>query len=220
MPSSIRSILIAFALVSLLILLVVVPVRAQSWTSAVTTGYTSVGSVFENGTFTWVLTNNTSLAADLETEFDVLVWSLIPFQVQEPLQWSAPEGWIWANDRWQTASGPSRKYYTPDALPPGASVTFTYTPDPDGSLINASGPQPPAPGFIAHVGAVVPGSSSADGATPWEPLSTSHGPTWHDRSTGSSAEAVAEPCGALVLLFGAVCLLIRVSHLFRYLPAK
>jgi len=57
-----RNILIALAVVSFLILLAAMPVRAQTWSSAASSGLTSVESRFENGTYIWTLVNNSSLA--------------------------------------------------------------------------------------------------------------------------------------------------------------
>lgn len=208
-----RNILIALAAVSFLILLAAMPVCAQTWSSAIYSGLTSVESRFENGTYIWTLTNNSSLAGDDDPSFDILVWSLTPFQVQEPLSYTPPEGWRWAGNRWELASSPSRKYYTPDALAPGKSVRFLYTPDPEGKLLNANGPQPQGLSFIAHVAAVAPGSGSEDGNLRWKPTASRYGNTWYDKSGSASySDPVPEPRGLLGLAAGILGLAFHILH--------
>ena len=185
---------------------------AESWSSNLTAGLTSVESVFRDGTYTWTLTNRSSLPGDSEPSFDILVWELTPYQVREPLSVVAPSGWEWDEGAW-TLSASSRKYYTPDALGPGKNIVFEYTPDPNGSIINDHGPQPAGLGFLAHVGAVVPGSGSDDGTVRWQSVVTPIGESWHDRPTmiGDIQYAVPEPRGFLVLGMAvcAVCVTAR-----------
>lgn len=193
------------ALVLLALMTLVTTAHAESWSSALTAGLTSIESVFQDGTYTWTLTNNSSMAGDSSPAYDILVWRLTPFQVRRPLDVVAPEGWKWSGDDLRLISN-DEKYYTPYALGPAQSVVFSYTPDPSGPIINNQGPQPEGLGFIAHVAAVVPESGSADGATKWDLASTSYGYTWYDESRVSEdgLNPVPEPKGLLVLAL-AIC---------------
>ena len=191
------------------------PALAESWDCRLTTGLTSVESVFRDGTYTWTLTNRSSLPGDDDPSFDILVWELRPYQVREPLSVAAPNGWTWEADAW-TLVASSRKYYTPDALGPGKSIVFLYTPNPSGAIINSHGPQPAGLGFIAHVGAVIPGSGSDDGEIAWQPVRTPFGESWYDRPTQTEDGdcAVPEPKGLLALGMAvcAMCVTARRKH--------
>jgi len=197
--------LILTALVLLALMTLATTAHAESWSSALTTGLTSVEPVFQDGTYTWTLTNNSSMAGDASPAYDILVWRLTPFQVRSPLDVVAPDGWKWSGDDLRLISN-SAKYYTPYALGPGQSIQFRYTPDPTGPIINDHGPQPMGLAFIAHVAAVVPGSGSADGADRWDAASTTYGCTWHDESRVSEdgMSPISEPRGFLVLAL-AIC---------------
>lgn len=199
-----RGILLAVLATLLLIALTTTPVYAQRWNSAITSGLTSVYSIFENGAYTWTLQNNTSLARDTEPAFDILVWELVPYQVRQPLSWAAPEGWEWSGDRWKLVQ-PNRKYYTPHALGPGAAIVFRYAPDPKGALVNSRGPQPEGLGFVAHVAAVVPGSGSANGSVKWIPVDTPYGQTWYDRPTVNRLDLEPVPEPNSFFLIAAMC---------------
>lgn len=202
-----RGMLIAGLLACALIALLAGTVHSQGWNAPISAGMTSVESELDAGAYTWTLRNDSSLPGDAYPEFDLLVWELVPYQVCEPLAWTAPEGWIWDGSRMKLADK-SRKYYTPYAIAPGSSLTFTYMPDPSGELVNARGPQPESLGFVVRVGAVLPGSGALDGSRRWVPLSVDgFGYTWHDRPSlvpRSDQKPVAEPRGILVMAFG-VC---------------
>ncbi|MCX6376615.1 MAG: hypothetical protein NTU88_11380 [Armatimonadetes bacterium] len=193
------------ALVLLALMTLATTAHAESWSSALTTGLTSIESVFQDGTYTWTLTNNSSMAGDASPAYDILVWRLTPFQVRRPLDVIAPDGWKWSGDDLRLISN-GEKYYTPYALGPAQSVVFSYTPDPSGPIINNHGPQPMGLGFIAHVAAVVPGSGPADGTDGWTSTRTPTGFTWYDRSSvaGNQIAAVPELKGLLVLAL-AIC---------------
>lgn len=76
----------AFAVLTALILIVfaTAPAHAESWSSGVTSGLTSVESILDGGTYTWILKNNSSLSGDDNQVFDILVWSITPYRVNEP----------------------------------------------------------------------------------------------------------------------------------------
>lgn len=195
--------LIAVGLACLLVVLVGFTAHAQSWNSARTSGWTSVDSALSDGAYTWTLYNKSALSMDQDPAFDLLVWELIPFQVFEPIAWSAPEGWAWTGDRFRLLDR-SAKYRTPYAIAPGSRAEFLYTPDPIGRLVNAQGPQPDSLGFITHVAAVIPGSGSDDGSIPWTAFVTQLGPTWSDRASLGPPESslISEPGGLLVMAVG------------------
>lgn len=195
----------AFAVFTALILIIFVtaPAHAESWSSGVTAGLTSVESILNGGAYTWMLKNNTSLPGDDNQVFDILVWSLTPYQVNEPLTVVSPAGWKWNGKGWEVASN-SDKYLTPNSVGPGKSLVFQYTPDPRGHLINASGPQPAGLAFITHVAAVLPDSGSANGAEQWTKTTKLTDATWHDKSAvnESNMSATPEPKGFIVMAFG------------------
>ena len=191
----------AARVIPVLILLVVsVQAVAQSRNSAVTSGLTSVYSEFKDGIYLWTLTNDSQ--ADTTSSFDVLVWELIPYQVNEPASWIAPAGWEWSGDRWELIS--AQRYFTPYAVAPGQSIRFSYTPDPQLGIVNPQGPQPQGLGFVTHVAAVVPGSGSPDGLIRWAQASSEYGGTWHDRAVIHDEElsTIPEAPGILVLAAG------------------
>ncbi|MCL6520372.1 MAG: hypothetical protein K6T99_11120 [Armatimonadetes bacterium] len=192
-----RRIFAAFIFAGMLIVLLTLTAHAQSWNSAVTSGLTSVTWMFAEGEYTWTLFNNSSLPGDTCREYDILIWELIPFQVEEPLSWVAPEGWIWNGNKFKVADS-SKKYFTPCAIGPGQSAVFKYKPKPNGKLINNNGPQPVGLAFVTHVAAVASGSGALDGSRPWIPKFTQHGSTWFDES---NLAAVPEPAGLGILAF-------------------
>lgn len=201
----VRGLVIAGLVSFAVILIAAGAAHSQEWNSSIRTGLTSVSWQFENGAYVWTLTNNSSLAADDYPEFDILVWTLTPYRVQEPSSWTAPEGWTWDGKR-MTLESNSGKYRTPFALGPGQSLTFTYQPDPGGKIINASGPQDMGMHFASHVGAVIPNSGTFDGIDRWEEYRAEGlGFTWHDQpGTPYPRVPVAEPSGLLAFSFGGV----------------
>ncbi len=209
MFSTLRRIILALFAALVLLILVTVSVQAQTWSSAKTTGLTSVESVFQNGVYTWTVTNESSLPGDTEPSYDLLIWGLMPYQVSVPQSVSTPAGWTWTGDGWSVASS-SEKYRTPASIAPGQSLVFQYTPVPDGELINSSGRQPDGLGFVVHVAAVVPGSGSLDGSVKWTPTMTEFGGTWYDRATAEIPDSspVPEMEGLFVLAYGALALVL------------
>ncbi|MDI6828927.1 MAG: hypothetical protein QME62_10625, partial [Armatimonadota bacterium] len=123
MSFSLRQLLAACIFAGILVVLFTFTAHAQSWNSAVTNGLTSVTWEFAEGEYTWNLWNNSSLAWDADDEYDILIWELIPFQIEEPLSWTAPEGWTWTGNKFKIAD-PSKKYFTPNAIGPGQSAVF------------------------------------------------------------------------------------------------
>jgi len=193
-----------FLLVGLLFALSV-PAQAVSWDAATSEGITSVDVVLNSitNTYTWTL-NNLSGTDLCPPEFtgQVLVWSLQPFNVYEPVSTTPPQGWIWdgSSHAWQCyeIEDESEKYYTPPAIAPGGSLVFTYTYNPDGSKINLfpedyTGDPENDIGFISHIGAVT--EPTAEGL-PWVP--DQNGGTWYDASSWSG-EIVPEPTSAMAL---------------------
>lgn len=173
---------------------------AQSYNAAQTFGITDVSSVLNGNTFTWTLTNNSDQS---DPAWDVLVWSLVPYNVREAVSVTAPAGWSWTGSGWaQWNVQANQKYFTPPAIGPGESAVFTYTFDPSGPMINS------APGegmvFLTHVGAVAPGSGDSLGTDRWtEGLTTvfAGSGTWFDASTPEPGSLLALGAG-LVSLFG------------------
>lgn len=196
-----------FLLIGLLFVLSV-PAQAVDWDAATSEGITSVDVVLNpiTNTYTWTL-NNLSGTPDCPPEFtgQVLVWSLQPFNVYEPVSTAPPPGWTWdgSSGKWQCyeIEDESEKYYTPPAIAPGGSLVFTYTYNPDGSKINLfpedyTGDPENDIGFISHIGAVVP-RIEIDPDIPWVPDQNEG--TWYDKS-GPGGTIVPEPASATVLV--------------------
>ncbi|MBP6965679.1 MAG: hypothetical protein KBC96_14885 [Armatimonadetes bacterium] len=195
------------------------PAAAESWDSAIYTGLTSVSWSLEGDTFVWTLANESGRGMDVYDDYDILVWSVTPCRVREPLSWTAPEGWDWDGRRMKLAAE-SGKYYSPYAIGPGQSLTFTYRPDPDGKYVNTSGPQDSGMLFTVHVGAVVPYSGTLDGLDRWEEYRVrSLGASWHDIpgvGVGLAGTVIPEPSAFLGLGFGVLAL---ASMVARRLPS-
>lgn len=209
MPRLARGVFIAGLFALAMVLVLTGTAYSQNWNSSIDTGLTSVSWLLEGDTMVWTLTNNSSTFSDRYPAFDILVWDVMPYRIQEPTSWTAPEGWTWNGKKMELASN-SGKYYTPYALAPGQSLTFTYQPKVDGQYINMSGPSDSGVLFASHVGAVVPGSGSLDATLRWdEHWSEELGQTWHDRS-GTRRDppvvVIPEMSGLLVLGFGGVSL--------------
>jgi len=210
MQMFVRNAAIAGLVALVLVLVLAGAAHSQNWNSTQDTGLTSVRSVLEGDTFVWTLTNNSSLAQDEYPDFDVLAWDMMPYQILEPESWSAPEGWAWDGKRMKLASN-SDGYFTPHALGPGQSLTFTYQPKVGGEYINTSGPIDMVPRFAVHVAAVFPGSGTLDAVDRWEEYYAENlAETWHDRATIGGgypgATLIPEASGLLVLGFLSVSL--------------
>jgi len=193
-----------FLLIGLLFVLSV-PAQAASWDAATSEGITSVDVILNTNTYTWTLNNlsGTDLCPLEYDDLTVLVWSLQPFNVYEPVSTTPPPGWIWdgSSGKWQCyeIEDSGEKYYTPPAIAPGGSLVFTYTYNPSGSKINPfpadyEGDPINDIGFISHVAAVT--EPTGEGL-PWVP--DQNGGTWYDRSDWSGT-IVPEPASAMVLV--------------------
>lgn len=204
-------------------LLAAAPAHAVPWSAAQTSGITYVDSVLsptpggDIWTYTWELTNQSPVTIDLE-DITVLVWSLQPFNVPEPIPdgATAPAGWEWndSSKMWQMyeIADPSDKYYTPPAVAPTQTVTFTYVFDRTTPNINPFGDDYPGDpvndiGFIAHVGAVEPvPMNPGDPILQWIPSTTQgFGDTWYDIPAGYYV--VPEPSSVLALAMAGATLL-------------
>lgn len=200
------------SLIAALVLVLSIPADAVPWSAAKTTGVTAVDVVLDpsTNTYTWTLRNLTS-TPDSPIPDWVLVWSLQPFNVYEPIAWTAPAGWAWddQNKAWMNYEviENSEKWYTPPSVAPGEAKVFTYTFSTAGSKINPfdssfTGDPVNDIGFIAHVGAVekVWPATPEDPWTPAETSSVQGFQTWYDRSSGGFI--VPEPLTLAALGFG------------------
>lgn len=200
MFEAIRGILIALIAALLLVALTTAPANAQSWNAGSTSGMTAVESVLQDGLYTWTLWNN---FLPNDSPYQLLVWELIPFDVNVPLDVDSPEGWFWTGNKWKLEAA-GGKYFTPHALGPGESLTFTYKENPDGPVLKQSGLPFTGVKFLTHVAAVVPDSGSAGGSVKWVAAQTPHGSTWFDiaKPAENLQSPVPEPGGLAVLAMG------------------
>jgi len=187
---------------------------SQNWNSASSEGITYVDVQVDEitNTYTWTLSNLSGTefmpSPYKENGVLVLIWSLQPFNVPDllsPTSWSAPPGWTWdaSAGQWKNFEiiNQNKKYFTPPAIGPTESVTFTYTFDPSKPRINPFpsdyGGNPDDIGFLAHVGAVLPRTDDPiDPEIPWTPDRIMN--TWYDRS-GYGGNIVPEPSSIAAL---------------------
>lgn len=184
---------------SILIVLVCGGVFAQSWDSASSTGMTAVDFIKSGNDYTITLYNMTGIAGDPTVGYDVIIWSLEPFNLPAPQNIiEMPSGWVWQDGGFSMfeIGSDSQKYYSPPALAPGSAYTFRFISDLL-TPVNPGGPADGSPGFLCHVAAV---DSSAPGSEEqkWIPYTAENGlQTWLDRSV-----PVPEPGGLLALATG------------------
>lgn len=187
----------------------------QDWNAASSEGITYVDVQLNEATntYTWTLHNLSGTefmpSPYKENGVLVLIWSLQPFNVFDllsPTSWSAPNGWTWdaSAGQWKNFEivNNNKKYYTPPAIGPTESVTFTYTFDPSKPKINPFphnyGGSPDDIGFIAHVGAVLPRTDDPiNPEIPWTPDCIMN--TWFDRSDYGGGNIVPEPSSMAAL---------------------
>lgn len=184
---------------SLLLVLVCGGAFAQSWESALTNGFTSVDFSKVGYEYTITVYNMTGILGDPTENYDVLVWTVEPFNLPAPQDiLEMPAGWAWEGGGFKMFAivDDSQKYYTPPALGPGEFYTFKYT----STLLtpaNQGGPEDGSAGFLCHIAAVdssMPGSAT-EKWIPYEPEGMPR--TWYDKSI-----PVPEPGGLLALASG------------------
>ena len=159
-------------------------VLAQSWSAALSTGMTAVDFSKSGNEYTIILHNMTGIAGDTTVGFDILVWSLEPFNLPAPQAIiEMPAGWDWKDGGFSMfdIANHSENYYSPPALAPGGSYTFKFT----SNLlapVNSGGPADGSPGFLNHI-AAIDSSSPGGGDQRWIAYTPSGMPqTWFDRS--------------------------------------
>ncbi len=176
-------------------------VMAQSWNSAKSEELTGVDLTVTGNEFTLVLYNLTGIAGDTTEGYDVIVWTLEPFNLPAPdTILEIPDGWVWSGKGWsafEIASQPN-KWYTPPALAPGGTFTFRYISD---STTPANvRPDSSDPGFLCHVAGVDSSKPGSD-TVKWTAFAPpGYGTeTWFDRST---TPVVPEPDSIIALMSG------------------
>ncbi|MDO8587279.1 MAG: hypothetical protein Q7T82_09590 [Armatimonadota bacterium] len=176
----------------------------QSLSSSGSAGLTTVRWSLSGNTYTWTLTNNSGHSGDGSTDYNLLVWTLQPFRVPKPLNWTAPDGWTWSDNGGHQVfelAQSQQKYTSPAALAPGDSAVFTYTIDPSAPTVNSNGSQPAGLAFLAHT-AAVGNAPIVDGqVTRWTPVSAPiFGASWFDASYTVDAPAPVPEHGGLLVL--------------------
>lgn len=165
----------------------------QSWSSASSIGQLSLDWTLQDDIYTIVLKSPVAKT----DSYNLVAWSLEPFNLPEPVSMVAPEGWQWRN------SGGYKQFELKDsnekykvngyALEPGESLTFTYKTGDSSKLVNKNGPVDGSIGFLAHVGAVN-GTQCGKYLEYKAPL----GNTWYDRPKVNNNETVPEPAGIII----------------------
>lgn len=165
----------------------------QNPNSARTSGLTTVISELEGNTFTWTLFNNTG-PGDNQPEWDVLIWSLQPFGLPDPVSVTAPTGWEWSHNGYNKfqIKNKSDKYESSPAVPPGGSLEFKYQVD----LAEIGNIDQSNISFLAHVAAVKPLPIAKAGKLQWIATAVDGEYSWHDKSE------TPEPGAILPFLLG------------------
>lgn len=163
----------------------------QSINSARTQGLVSVHSHREGSVFTWTVVNNTG-PADGQPGWDVLVWTLQPFGIADPVSVVAPDGWEWTEKGFSRflLEDSSEKYYSPPSIAPGASLTFIYD-------VGSDYDDSPELAFLAHVGAVLPQPMQTITGPKWIKTTADGETGWHDLATVNNSP---EPQSILAIL--------------------
>ncbi|MEN6519885.1 MAG: hypothetical protein ABFD46_01865 [Armatimonadota bacterium] len=174
-------------LLAAILVVCTVAAHAQNPNCALTSGLTSVASELNGNTFTWTIMNNTGLN-DGNTDWDVLVWEVQPVGLPDPIQVTAPSGWIWTTNghsKFQIKDQ-NRKYKSTAAITPGNSLKFQYTVDStELSNIDLS-----SISFLTHVAAVEPTPTAKVGKLEWAPTTVDGNPSWHDQASTPEPEAI------------------------------
>ncbi|MCE5198684.1 MAG: hypothetical protein ABFD54_02295 [Armatimonadota bacterium] len=162
-------------MIAVILVLSITTAQAQSWNSASSYGMLDVTWTYTAGEYIFTVLNQ----PDPDLGYDLLVWTLEPFQISEPLSVACPDGWNWRDDGgWQRfeVSDKSDKYTVGGpALEPGETLQFHYKVDPNKPLVNIGGPTGGSPVFLAHIGAV-----DGQHKGKWIAYECSNGKTWYD----------------------------------------
>lgn len=147
----------------------------QSWDSGVSTGALNIQWTFDVDTYTFNVTN----PVVENREYQVVAWSLQPFNIAEPASVVCPKGWEWRGQggwNYFDLSKSNQKYDVGGpALEPGETLTFKYTIGSSTTPANSGGPADSVPAFLAHIGAVN-GVNKAE----YVPYQMQLGQTWHE----------------------------------------
>lgn len=194
-------------IVAIIVMVMSAPCFCQSWNSARPGTSIVLDAVFENGSYTWTFTNVSGAANDGTAEYDVLAWSLQPFNIPIPSSVTAPDGWVWvASDGWsrfELADKRNKFAVRGPALEPGESLIFTYTPVVGGRIVNPGGPGTGRIDFITHIGAI----KSHYAGRQWISAEYLNETQWHEIVSTSGGEMAPEPTGMMALLVGCVGLI-------------
>lgn len=173
-----------------------VTASAQSWNSGKSVGAVTVEWSEKDTLYTFTLSSPAGAITP------VVAWSLVPFNVPEPVSVVCPDGWTWrVSGGWKffSLTNDAQKYVVGGpGVEPGESATFLYQVGPITEPVNRGGPDDGRVAFTSHVGAVGEALSGK-----WAPVRTELGPTWTDRCRAVEFfSAVPEPASLGAVAFG------------------
>ena len=185
-----------FFLILVLLISIASGVFGQSWDSKKTDGAIVIEWAKEGNEYTFTLKN--PIVPD--RPYQLLVWSLEPFNIAAPVSVKCPDGWEWStNGNWKQfeLSKSNMKYDVGGpALEPGESLVFSYTVGSSTSVVNSGAPVSDTPLFLSHVGAV---SGQKNGK--WNSFNTANGNTWYDKPQMLTNTSVPEAPTWMVIIF-------------------
>lgn len=164
-----------FTLLCLLISVLAGAAFGQSWDSGFDTGALKLEWTFDVDTYTF----NVSSPIVEDRPYQIVAWTLQPFNIPTPVEVICPDGWEWRDkggwNYFELAKNNEKYDVGGSALEPGETLTFKYTVGSSTAPVNSGGPGGFAPAFLSHVGAV-------NGVKKGEyvPYAMQLGQTWHE----------------------------------------
>ena len=164
-----------FTLLCLMIFVTAGAAYGQSWESGVNTGTVSIEWTFDVDTYTF---NVSSPIVD-DRPYQIMAWTVQPYNIPEPVEVVCPDGWEWLSkgglNYFEIARRNEKYDVGGSALEPGETLTFRYVVGNSTTPVNTGGPVDMEPAFMFHVGAI----DGVNGAG-YVPYAIQLGQTWHE----------------------------------------